>query len=90
MTVGFQTRHPLPGVPAIEFRGLRRQHPALIRGIIAIGWFGIQTMIMAFAIDGILIALFGDKYRACQKQVPFLLPYGFLKPQIRKEGAPRL
>src|SRR4030042_7211776 len=32
--------------------------PALLRGIIACGWFGIQTMIMAFAIDGILAALF--------------------------------
>ncbi|MFO7707069.1 MAG: NCS1 family nucleobase:cation symporter-1 [Desulfobacterales bacterium] len=31
--------------------------PALLRGIIACGWFGIQTMIMAFAIDGILSAL---------------------------------
>ena len=37
-----------------------------------------------------MTALFGDRYRAYQKQVPFLLPYGFLKPQIRKEGAPRL
>jgi len=37
-----------------------------------------------------MIALFGDKYRAYQKQIPFLLPYGFLKPQIRREGAPRL
>lgn len=37
-----------------------------------------------------MIALFGDKYRAYRKQVPFILPYGFLKPQIRKEGVPRL
>ena len=37
-----------------------------------------------------MIALFGDNYRAYQKQIPFLLPYGFLKLQIRKEGAPRL
>jgi protein-S-isoprenylcysteine O-methyltransferase Ste14 len=36
-----------------------------------------------------MITLFGDKYRAYQKQIPFLLPYGFLKPQIRREGAPR-
>jgi len=34
-----------------------------------------------------MIALFGDKYRAYQKQVPFLLPYGFLKPRVRKDGA---
>jgi len=37
-----------------------------------------------------MTVLFGDRYRAYQKQVPFLLPYGFLKPQIRREGAPRL
>jgi protein-S-isoprenylcysteine O-methyltransferase Ste14 len=37
-----------------------------------------------------MTALFGDRYRAYQKQIPFLLPYGFLKPQIRREGAPRL
>jgi protein-S-isoprenylcysteine O-methyltransferase Ste14 len=36
-----------------------------------------------------MTALFGDKYRAYQKQISFLLPYGFLKPRIRKEGAPR-
>jgi protein-S-isoprenylcysteine O-methyltransferase Ste14 len=36
-----------------------------------------------------MIALFGDRYRAYQKQVPFLLPYGFLLPRIRKEGMPR-
>jgi protein-S-isoprenylcysteine O-methyltransferase Ste14 len=37
-----------------------------------------------------MIALFGDRYRAYQKQVPFLLPYGFLLPKIRKLGAPKL
>jgi protein-S-isoprenylcysteine O-methyltransferase Ste14 len=35
------------------------------------------------------IALFGDKYRAYRKQVPFLLPYGFLKRKMPEEGAPR-
>jgi nucleobase:cation symporter-1, NCS1 family len=44
--------------------------PALIRGIIAIGWFGIQTMIMAFAIDGILVALF-PSYATLDSIVPF-------------------
>jgi NCS1 family nucleobase:cation symporter-1 len=44
--------------------------PALIRGIIACGWFGIQTMIMAFAIDGILVALF-PAYGAMKGTVPF-------------------
>jgi protein-S-isoprenylcysteine O-methyltransferase Ste14 len=36
-----------------------------------------------------MTTLFGDKYRAYQKQIPFILPYGFLKAQIRKEGAPK-
>jgi protein-S-isoprenylcysteine O-methyltransferase Ste14 len=36
-----------------------------------------------------MVELFGEKYRAYQSQVPFLLPYGFLKSQIRSEGAPR-
>jgi protein-S-isoprenylcysteine O-methyltransferase Ste14 len=37
-----------------------------------------------------MIELFGDTYRAYQKQIPFILPYGFLKPQIRSGGTPRL
>jgi methanethiol S-methyltransferase len=37
-----------------------------------------------------MIELFGDKYRAYQKQIPFILPYGFLKPQIRNTGTPKL
>ncbi len=37
-----------------------------------------------------MIELFGDKYRAYQKQIPFILPYGFLKPQARNTDAPRL
>lgn len=36
-----------------------------------------------------MLGLFGDRYRAYRRQIPFLLPYGFLKKQIRKEGAPR-
>ena len=36
-----------------------------------------------------MIELFGDKYRAYRRQIPCLLPYGFLKKQIREEGAPR-
>lgn len=36
-----------------------------------------------------MVELFGDSYRAYRRQIPFLLPYGFLKPRIRKHGAPR-
>ena len=44
--------------------------PALLRGIIACGWFGIQTMIMAYAIDGILVKVF-PSYGAIKGSVPF-------------------
>lgn len=44
--------------------------PALLRGIIACGWFGIQTMIMAFAIDGILAALW-PSWNEVKAVVPF-------------------
>jgi NCS1 family nucleobase:cation symporter-1 len=44
--------------------------PALLRGIIACGWFGIQTMIMAFAIDGILVALYPG-WAEVKAMVPF-------------------
>lgn len=44
--------------------------PALIRGIIACGWFGIQTMIMAYAIDGIFMKLF-PSYGSLSGTVPF-------------------
>jgi protein-S-isoprenylcysteine O-methyltransferase Ste14 len=36
-----------------------------------------------------MLELFGDRYRAYRRQIPFLLPYGFLKKQIREEGVPR-
>lgn len=36
-----------------------------------------------------MLGLFGDRYRAYRRQIPFLLPYGFLKKRIRDEGAPR-
>ncbi len=44
--------------------------PALLRGIIACGWFGIQTMIMAYAIDGILVEL-APAYGNLKGVVPF-------------------
>jgi protein-S-isoprenylcysteine O-methyltransferase Ste14 len=47
------------------------------------------VILMARQEEQRMTALFGDKYRSYQKQVPFLLPYGFLKPKIRKAGAPQ-
>jgi protein-S-isoprenylcysteine O-methyltransferase Ste14 len=36
-----------------------------------------------------MIELFGDRYRFYKKKIPFLLPYGFLKKEIREYGAPK-
>jgi len=36
-----------------------------------------------------MISLFGDRYLAYKKQIPFLLPYGFLKKEIREHGSPK-
>jgi protein-S-isoprenylcysteine O-methyltransferase Ste14 len=36
-----------------------------------------------------MIELFGDRYLVYKKKIPFLLPYGFLKKEIREHGAPR-
>jgi protein-S-isoprenylcysteine O-methyltransferase Ste14 len=36
-----------------------------------------------------MAGLFGDRYLAYKKQIPFLLPYGFLKKEIRQHGAPK-
>ncbi len=45
--------------------------PALLRAVVAIGWFGIQTMVMAFAIDGILVELSPLGYGAMTGTIPF-------------------
>jgi protein-S-isoprenylcysteine O-methyltransferase Ste14 len=36
-----------------------------------------------------MLALFGDRYRTYRKKIPFLIPYGFLRRDIRQEGLPR-
>jgi len=48
------------------------------------------VVFLAFQEERRMIELFGDRYRAYQKQIPFILPYGFLKPQIRNTGTPKL
>ena len=40
---------------------------------------------MALSEERRMVALFGERYRDYQKQTPFLLPYGFLKSQNRKQ-----
>jgi protein-S-isoprenylcysteine O-methyltransferase Ste14 len=48
------------------------------------------VVFLAFQEERRMIEIFGGKYRAYRRQIPFLLPYGFLKKQIRNAGAPRI
>jgi len=82
-------RHPMYSAWLVSSWGLLASLPYMLTVF-------YNLLLMAFVIylarkeERQMIALFGDKYRAYQNHVPFLLPYGFLKPQIRREGAPRL
>lgn len=82
-------RHPLYTAWLIAAWGLLISKPFLLT-------LFYNFLVTAFVVHAArqeerqMIALFGDRYRDYQKQVPFLLPYGFLKPQIHREGAPRL
>jgi methanethiol S-methyltransferase len=82
-------RHPLYTAWLVAAWGLLISKPFLL----TIFYNFLVTCFVVYAArqeERQMIALFGDKYRAYQKKIPFLLPYGFLKPQIRKEGAPKL
>jgi len=82
-------RHPMYTAWLVASWGLLVSQPHLLTVFynILLTAFVVYTALQE---ERQMIALFGDKYRAYRKQIPFLLPYGFLKPQIRKEGAPRL
>jgi methanethiol S-methyltransferase len=82
-------RHPMYTAWLVASWGLLVSQPYLLTVFynIQLTFFVVYTALQE---EQQMIALFGDKYRAYQKQIPFLLPYGFLKPQTRKEGAPRL
>jgi len=82
-------RHPMYTAWLVASWGLLVSQPHLLTVFynILLTTFVVYTALQE---ERQMIALFGDKYRAYRKQIPFLLPYGFLKPQIRKEGAPRL
>ncbi|KYC45026.1 MAG: allantoin permease [Candidatus Methanofastidiosum methylothiophilum] len=53
---------PMPVLLRSSFGIFGANIPALLRGVVAAGWFGIQTMIMAFALDGIFVALSPQGY----------------------------
>ena len=61
---------PMPVLLRSSFGIFGANIPALLRGVVAAGWFGIQTMIMAFALDGIFVALSPEIGRAsCRERV---------------------
>jgi protein-S-isoprenylcysteine O-methyltransferase Ste14 len=82
-------RHPMYAGWLIASWGLLLSQPYLLTGFYN-ALLTAYVLYMARQEEKRMIALFGDKYRAYRKQIPFILPYGFLKPQIRNEGAPRL
>jgi NCS1 family nucleobase:cation symporter-1 len=51
---GHEVRHPLPGLLPRVLRHARRQRPAVLRALVACGWFGIQSWIGGWAIYKIL------------------------------------
>jgi protein-S-isoprenylcysteine O-methyltransferase Ste14 len=81
-------RHPMYTAWLIASWGLLVSQPYLLTVFYNI----LLTAFVVYAAqqeERQMIALFGDKYRAYQQQIPFILPYGFLKKQIRKTGAPK-
>jgi protein-S-isoprenylcysteine O-methyltransferase Ste14 len=81
-------RHPMYAGWLIASWGLTLSKPYLLTVFYNL-LLTAFVVALALAEERSMVALFGDKYRAYQKQIPFILPYGVLKPQIREEGAPR-
>lgn len=81
-------RHPMYAGWLVASWGLLLSKPYLL----TVFYNGILTayvVLLARQEEKRMIALFGDTYRAYRRQIPFILPYGFLKPQIRAEGTPK-
>lgn len=55
--MGAKTGIPFPVMSRISFGTRGAQIPALIRGAVAIAWFGIQTYLASMVLDVLLIAL---------------------------------
>jgi cytosine/uracil/thiamine/allantoin permease len=56
--MGTRTGIPFPVMSRISFGTRGAQIPALIRGGVAIAWFGIQTYLASMVLDVMLITLF--------------------------------
>jgi protein-S-isoprenylcysteine O-methyltransferase Ste14 len=82
-------RHPMYTGWLIASWGLLLSKPYLLT-LLYNFLLTLFVVYMAVQEEKQMIALFGDKYSSYQRQVPFLLPYGFLKKQVREDRTPRL
>ncbi len=82
-------RHPMYAGWLIASWGLILSKPYLLTAFYNL-LVTAFVVFMALEEERRMTELFGEKYRAYQRQIPFILPYGFLKPRIREEGAPKL
>jgi protein-S-isoprenylcysteine O-methyltransferase Ste14 len=82
-------RHPMYSGWLVASWGLLLSKPYLLT-VFYNAILSACVVFMARQEERRMVALFGDKYRAYQKRIPFILPYGFLKAQIRNGGTPRL
>lgn len=53
--MGYETGAPYPVVSRVTWGVMGANFPAIVRGIVAIGWYGIQTYVASIALDLIII-----------------------------------
>lgn len=79
-------RHPMYAGWLIASWGLLLSKPYLLTLFYNL-LLSLFVVYMALQEEKQMIALFGDKYSSYQRQVPFLLPYGFLKKRVHEDKA---
>jgi protein-S-isoprenylcysteine O-methyltransferase Ste14 len=77
-------RHPMYAGWLIASWGLLLSKPYLLTIFYNL-LLSLFVVFMALQEEKQMIALFGDKYSSYQRQVPFLLPYGFLKKRVHED-----
>jgi protein-S-isoprenylcysteine O-methyltransferase Ste14 len=82
-------RHPMYAGWLIASWGLLLSKPYLLT-LFYNFLLTLFVVYMALQEEKQMIALFGDKYSSYQRQVPFLLPYGFLKKRLPEDKTPSL
>lgn len=81
-------RHPMYAGWLIASWGLLLSKPFLLT-LFYDALLTAYVVYMAREEERRMTALFGEKYRAYRRQIPFLLPYGAFKPRIRRDGGPQ-